>query len=88
MYKEKVKLRHNSVCNPRFPYYSYYDIPLLCIIINDYAHVINRFNVSRPQVTRLSADHMLLIHIGQVSRHDKLCIIRVKNNYGIKIERF
>ena len=30
----------------------------LCIIVNDYAQVFNRFNISRSQVAKLSAGHV------------------------------
>ena len=42
----------------------------LGIIVNDYAQVFNRFNVSRPQVARLSVNHVPSIRIGRVTRHD------------------
>ena len=42
----------------------------LGIIVNDYAQVFNQFNVSRPQVARLLADHVPSIRIGRVMGHD------------------
>ena len=44
--------------------------PQLGIIVNDYAQVFNRFNVSRPQVARLSAGHVPSICMGRIAGSD------------------
>ena len=49
--------------------------PQLGIIVNDYTQVINRFNVSRPQVARLPSGHVPSICIGRVVGHDNLSLL-------------
>ena len=45
---EEKELRHSSVCKSTFLLFSNYDVfAKIYVIINEYAHVINRIEVSR-----------------------------------------
>ena len=52
--------------------------PQLGIIVNDYAWVFNRFNVSRLRVAKPLAGHVPSIRIGWVTGHDTWVLFVIK----------
>ena len=56
----------------------------LCIIINDYAQVFNRFNVCWPQVARLPVGHIPSIRISRVARRDTGGVLMAESLFAFR----